>query len=224
MLHFVDLIFLFMLFVVQPIYGSISYKKYLNGIAAGMETQADMIEDIFRKNNAREVRLAKDDAERNQIWMIRKRSIGALGRLSPNYYTQDAVVPRTTLPYVLKRIYEIGEKHDLKIGNVFHAGDGNLHPVVSYDERVEGMTARVMAACDDIMATALEVGGALTGEHGIGYEKRNYMLKTFTEDDLDVMKRLRRVFDPEELCNPDKVFPSGAGCGEVGVRHRQIVL
>jgi glycolate oxidase len=191
----------------------------LDGLAAGMDIQTNMIQDVLGKYNTRDIRLAKDEAERTQLWTIRKKSVGSLGRITPNYYTQDATVPRTALPFMLKRIYEIGDKHDLRIGNVFHAGDGNLHPVVTYDARVDGMVDRVLAACHDIMEAAIDVGGILSGEHGIGSEKNEDLPMVFSDDSIHLMMDIRRVFDPKEQCNPGKGFPSGIGGESAGMRR-----
>ena len=142
------------------------------------------------------------------MWKARKRAFGAVGRLAPNYATHDGVVPRTRLPDILERITAISARHNLQIGNVFHAGDGNIHPIVLYDERDPDQVRRAIAAGRDILTACVELGGSLTGEHGIGVEKINEMPLLFGPDDLRVMSELRHVFDPEERANPNKVIPT----------------
>ncbi|GIX47573.1 MAG: FAD-binding protein [Candidatus Tectimicrobiota bacterium] len=177
----------------------------LDGIAEGMEEDAARVVAICQQHGCRQVRVAKDEAERALLWKGRKQAFGAMGRLSPNYYTHDGVIPRTRLPEALERIQAIGKKYGLRIANVFHAGDGNLHPLVLYDERNPEEVTRVMQAGEEILRTCVELGGALTGEHGIGMEKRDCMPWLFTEDDLEIMHRVRQVFNPHQLCNPGKV-------------------
>ena len=151
--------------------------------------------------------------ERLQLWKCRKQAFGAIGRLSPSYCTQDGVVPRTKLPHILRRIREIGEKYDLRIVNVFHAGDGNLHPILLFDERNPDEVKRVLAASDEILDECLACGGSVTGEHGIGVEKISFMNRMFTEDDLDVMTRLRDALNPDGLLSPGKLLPTAGACG-----------
>jgi glycolate oxidase len=159
------------------------------------------------------VRQANDPTERQKLWKCRKQAFGAVGRLSPSYCTQDGVVPRTKLPHILRRIYAIGEKYGVKIVNVFHAGDGNIHPILLFDERDEEQVKRVLAASGEILDECLACGGSVTGEHGIGVEKIAFMHKMFTPDDLDVMARLRQAFNPTGRLSPQKVLPTSAGCG-----------
>jgi glycolate oxidase len=140
-----------------------------------------------------------------------------MGRISPMYYVQDGVIPRTRLPETLRRIEEISKKYDLQIGNIFHAGDGNLHPLILFDERDAAQFARVVAAGGEIMRHCIEVGGALTGEHGIGMEKNELMPLIFTTDDLALMERVRTAFNPAGLLNPGKVLPMGKACGEIRI-------
>ena len=154
----------------------------------------------------------------------RKQAFGALGRVAPNYYTHDGVIPRTKLPEVLAEIGRISERNRVLIANVFHAGDGNLHPVVLYDEREEGVIDRVRAAGDEILALVLSVGGAPSGEHGIGLEKIGYMNRLYSEEDLDQMRRLRDLFNPAGLCNPGKVIPAPGRCVEPGTGSRKLPL
>jgi glycolate oxidase len=188
----------------------------VDGLRDDLEQQAASVLEACRAASAREVRLAKDDAERAKLWKGRKQAFGALGRLAPNYYTHDGVIPRTRLPEVLEEIGRIAERHRVLIANVFHAGDGNLHPVVLYDEREAGVIDRVRAAGDEILKLVVQVGGALSGEHGIGLEKVSYMGALYTEDDLAEMRRLRDVFNPQGLCNPGKVLPAPGRCVEPG--------
>ncbi|MCZ6872533.1 MAG: FAD-binding protein [bacterium] len=184
----------------------------LDGIADGMETDAERIDAVCRQHGCRTIRLAKDEAERALLWKGRKQAFGSIGRLSPNYYTHDGVVPRTRLPEALRRIQAIGQKYGLRIANVFHAGDGNLHTLVLYDEKNQEELQRVLQAGEDILRTCVDLGGALSGEHGIGLEKKNCMTWLYNDDDLDVMLRVRQVFNPRELCNPGKVIPMRGRC------------
>jgi glycolate oxidase len=186
----------------------------LDGLAAGLERQAERVIDICKKNRARDVRLARTDEERALLWKSRKRAFGAIGRLSPNYLTQDGVVPRSKLPEIMRCIRETSDKYGLRIPNVFHAGDGNIHPLVLYDERDADQVRRALAAGHDILAKCIELGGSVSGEHGIGVEKIDFMEKQFTRDDLDAMRALRRVFDPENRCNPHKMFPGSKRCAD----------
>jgi glycolate oxidase len=186
----------------------------LDGLDAGLDKQAGRVVDICKKNRAREVRLAKDEEERALLWKCRKRAFGAIGRLSPNFLTQDGVVPRSKLPEMMRFIRSTSEKYGLRIPNVFHAGDGNIHPLVLYDERDPDQIRRALAAGHDILEKCIEFGGSVSGEHGIGVEKIDFMEKQFTKDDLDAMRMLRRVFDPENRCNPHKMFPGSKRCGD----------
>jgi len=186
----------------------------LDGLAAGLEKQAGCVIEICKSNRAREVRLANDDDERALLWKCRKRAFGAIGRLSPNYLTQDGVVPRSKLPEIMRFIRATSGKYGLRIPNVFHAGDGNIHPLVLYDERDPDQVKRALAAGHDILEKCIELGGSVTGEHGIGVEKIDFMEKQFAKDDLDAMRALRRVFDPENRCNPHKMFPGSKRCAD----------
>ena len=158
------------------------------------------------------------------LWKARKRAFGAVGRLAPNYATQDGVVPRTRLPDILRAIIEISHRHQLRIGNVFHAGDGNIHPIVLYDERDADETHRAVEAGRDILKACVEMGGSLTGEHGIGVEKMAEMPLIFSPEDLAVMSELRRVFDPDQRANPNKIIPVPGACVEVAAPRRQVAL
>ena len=175
---------------------------------------------ICKKNRAREVRMAKTDQERLELWKCRKRAFGAIGRLSPNFLTQDGVVPRSKLPEMMRFIRACSEKHGLRIPNVFHAGDGNIHPLILYDERDPDQVRRALEAGHDILKKCIEMGGSATGEHGIGVEKIDFMAKQFTKADLDAMRTLRRVFDPEGRCNPHKMFPGSKRCGDFAPRKQ----
>jgi len=186
----------------------------LDGLAAGLDKQADRVIELCRKNKAREVRLAKTEQERADLWKCRKRAFGAIGRLSPNFITQDGVVPRSKLPEMMRFIQRCSEKYSLRIPNVFHAGDGNLHPLILYDERDPDQIRRALAASDDILTRCIELGGSVSGEHGIGVEKIDFMAKQFSVVDLDAMRMLRRVFDPESRCNPHKMFPGSKRCAD----------
>ena len=190
----------------------------LEGLTEGVEAQAAEITEVCRSHRAREVRVARDDRERDLLWKGRKNAFGALGRLSPTYYVQDGVIPRTRLPETLRCIEEISRKYDLQIGNIFHAGDGNLHPLILFDERDRAQFERVKAAGNEIMKHCVAVGGALTGEHGVGMEKNELMPLMFTPDDLDLMRRLRAVFNPSGRLNPGKILPLGKACGEIRVQ------
>jgi glycolate oxidase len=188
----------------------------LDGLAVGMETQAERIVAACRECGARDVRTAKDEAERQLLWKGRKSAFGAYGRVSPAYMVMDGVIPRTKLPYVLRRVNEIVDAHGLRVGNVFHAGDGNLHPNILYDPRRPGEEARVVAAGAEIMKVCADVGGSISGEHGIGLEKADFMPFIFSAADLALMQRLKNAFNPRGLCNPGKVFPTRKSCGEAG--------
>jgi glycolate oxidase len=185
----------------------------VDGLEAGLDAQRDRVAEICRAEGAREVRFAKDAKERMQLWKARKQAFGAIGRLSPSFCTQDGVVPRTKLPHILARIREIGLKHDIRIVNVFHAGDGNLHPILLFDERRPEEVKRVLAASDEILTECIDCGGSVTGEHGIGLEKINFMTRLFSEDDVEVMKRLRHALNPQGLLTPGKMLPTAGACG-----------
>ncbi|MFN7965516.1 MAG: FAD-linked oxidase C-terminal domain-containing protein [Acidobacteriota bacterium] len=170
---------------------------------------------ICRGCGAREVREALDASQRAALWKGRKQALGALGKLAPAYYTHDGVVPRSKLPQALEAIAEIGDRHRLRVANVCHAGDGNLHPLLLFDPGDADEVARVKAAGVEILAVCVRLGGALTGEHGIGLEKQQLMPVAFAPHDLDQFERVRNVFDPSKLCNPGKLLPRGAHCGEL---------
>jgi glycolate oxidase len=181
----------------------------LDGPAAEVGVQAEAVARICHDRGALTMRVARDDAERALLWKGRKEAAGAVGRITHNYVLQDAVVPRSKLPTVMAQIQAIAARHDLVVANVFHAGDGNLHPMICYDERVPGEFARALEANEEILQACIELGGTVTGEHGVGLDKAEKLALLFTPDDLEVMHAVRRVFDPRGLMNPQKVFPSG---------------
>lgn len=187
----------------------------VDGLEAGLQEEADRIEAIARRNRAREVRKARTDAERAALWKARKQAFGTIGRLGyPSYCTQDGVVPRTKLPQIMRHILATAKKYDLGICNVFHAGDGNIHPILMFDERDPDQVRRVLAASHDILAECVRLGGSVTGEHGIGVEKIDFMPLMFTPDDLAFMIRLRTAFNPDNRCSPGKMLPVAGGCAE----------
>jgi glycolate oxidase len=196
----------------------------VDGLVDDLDEEARLVLEACRSAGVREVRLARDDAERAKLWKGRKQAFGAVGRIAPNYYTHDGVIPRTKLPEVLDEIARIAARHQVLIANVFHAGDGNLHPVVLYDEREPGVIERVRAAGDAILRLVVSVGGGLSGEHGIGLEKIHYMPALYSEDDLDEMRRLRAVFNPAGLANPGKVIPAPGRCVEPGTQRRKLPI
>ena len=196
----------------------------VDGISAAMDEQGRRLSELVLGAGARTVRLARDENERAALWKARKRAFGAIGRLAPNYATQDGVVPRTRLPDILREISAVSRRYQLRIGNVFHAGDGNIHPIVLYDERDSSEVRRAIEAGRDILKACVEMGGSLTGEHGIGVEKMAEMPLIFSPDDLMVMAELRRVFDPDERSNPNKVIPTPGACVEVATPRRQAPL
>ena len=196
----------------------------VDGLEAGLESEAERIIAIARKNKAREVRRATSDADRLLLWKSRKQAFGAVGRLAPSYCTQDGVVPRTRLPHILREITRIGEKYQLRICNVFHAGDGNIHPILLFDERDADQVKRVLAASHEILEECIRVGGSVTGEHGIGVEKIDFMSKLFTPEDLGMMLRLRAAFNPEGRCSPRKMLPTAGACIEPSKAGRRAAL
>ncbi|MFQ5837362.1 MAG: FAD-binding oxidoreductase [Thermoplasmata archaeon] len=179
----------------------------VDGLREAVERRATDVADVCRSSGAREVRMAETEEERTLLWQGRKRAFGAFGRVSRSYYTLDGVIPRSKLPDVLPRVYAIGQRYGLTIANVFHAGDGNLHPIILFDERDQDQVRRTLAASKDILQCCVEAGGTISGEHGIGLEKMDMMGLVYSKEDLEAMKRVKRVFDPEGLCNPGKVFP-----------------
>jgi FAD/FMN-containing dehydrogenase len=185
------------------------------GLPHGVDADVDRISEIARAHRARSIRVAQDEAERALLWKGRKSAFGAIARIKPNYYLHDTVVPRSKLPEVLTEVYAIAARHDLQVLNVFHAGDGNLHPLLVYDAREPGVIERVHDAGAEIVRVSVAAGGVLSGEHGIGLEKRDYMTLMFSEADLAAQDALRAAFDPDRLANPGKVLPSPASCGDI---------
>jgi glycolate oxidase len=185
----------------------------VDGLEAGLDAQREQIIELCMRSRAREVRQARDAQERQLLWKCRKQAFGAVGRLSPSYCTQDGVVPRTKLPHILRRITEIGAKHGVRIVNVFHAGDGNIHPILLFDERDAGQVRRVLEASGEILDECIACGGSVTGEHGIGVEKISFMRKLFNDDDLAAMARMREAFNPENRLSPAKMLPTAGACG-----------
>lgn len=186
----------------------------LDGLRAGLEAQAKRVAEICTRHHARSVHEARDENERKKLWAGRKGAFGALGRVSPDLFVQDAVVPRTKLPAVLAGIYAIGANHRLKMSTVFHAGDGNLHPNINYDGRDEDEVARVLVAGREIMQLCVDAGGSITGEHGVGADKIHYMPMIFDQASLDKMLAVKEVFNPLGLCNPGKAVPAQRMCKE----------
>ncbi len=193
----------------------------LDGPAVEVAELFARVETICRQHGTTDLLIARSDEERARIWKGRKAAFAAMGRVSPNYYVQDGVIPRTTLPAVLRRIRDLEARSGLRIGNVFHAGDGNLHPLVCYDEGVPGQGALAEQVAAEILTYCIEAGGSITGEHGVGADKAHQMPKMFSAADLETMQRVRRAFDPAGLCNPGKIFPTPRLCGEVPGPYRQ---
>jgi glycolate oxidase len=185
------------------------------GLPHELEAQVGRIIDVAQQHGVQTVRVAQDEAERALLWKGRKSAFGAIANIEPDYYLHDTVVPRSKLPEVLMQIYEIASRHEIQVLNVFHAGDGNLHPLLVFDARVPGTLERVHAAGKEIVEASVAAGGALSGEHGIGLEKRDYMGLMFSEVDLAAQNALRCAFDPEMRANPGKVLPNPATCAEI---------
>ncbi|MDZ5444930.1 FAD-linked oxidase C-terminal domain-containing protein [Micromonospora sp. 4G57] len=194
----------------------------LDGPEPEVAAQFDQVERLCRDNRAFEIRIAADDVERALFWKGRKSAFAAVGRISPDYIVQDGVIPRTALPEVLRRIGELSAERGIRVANVFHAGDGNLHPLVLFDAAVEGQTERAEEVSGAILDLCVRHGGSITGEHGVGMDKAKYMPRMFTADDLDTMQLLRCAFDPAGLANPGKVFPTPRLCGEVPGRRKGV--
>ena len=192
----------------------------LDGSARVVARQRGEVERILRECGAIEIRAAAGAEERELLWLGRKRAFGAMGRISTDLYVQDGVVPRSALPEAIAEVERIGRRHRLRIANVFHAGDGNLHPCISYDGRDAEEKARVMAASHDLLSLCVRLGGTLSGEHGVGIEKRDALDLLFSEDDLDAMRRVRDAWNRRGLLNPGKILPRGAGCGEKSPRGK----
>ena len=187
----------------------------LEGLKEGVEEQMIAVQEVCLQNRAREVRVAKDDNERALLWKGRKNAFGAVGRVSPTYYVQDGVVPRTRIADTLKHIYAVSEKYGLEISNIFHAGDGNMHPIILFDPRKPGDLEKTKKAGEEILTYCINAGGAITGEHGVGMEKNELMPLLFSADSLEMMEKLIRVFNPDRRLNPGKLLPTGKGCMEI---------
>jgi glycolate oxidase len=186
----------------------------LDGAAAEVQAQFEQVSRLCDDNGAFEIRIAADDTERALFWKGRKSAFAAVGRISPDYIVQDGVIPRTALPEVLRRIGALAQDHGVRVANVFHAGDGNLHPLVLFDDAVPGEADRAEEVSGAIIDLCIEYGGSITGEHGVGMDKAKYMPRMFTDDDLDTMQLIRCAFDPDGLANPGKIFPTPRLCGE----------
>ncbi|MSU78587.1 MAG: FAD-binding protein [Gemmataceae bacterium] len=196
----------------------------VDGLDAGLDQDAERIVEIAKRNNAREVRRANTEAERLLLWKSRKQAFGAVGRLAPSYCTQDGVVPRTKLPEILRFIRAVGTKYNIRIANVFHAGDGNIHPILLFDERDADQVKRVLGASHEILDECIRLGGSVTGEHGIGVEKIDFMPKLFSPEDLAMMVRLRSAFNPENRCSPQKMLPTAGACIEQSKAGRHAAM
>ncbi|HEV2527713.1 MAG TPA: FAD-linked oxidase C-terminal domain-containing protein [Thermomicrobiales bacterium] len=194
----------------------------LDGLTEEVEADAALIDGICRGCGSYDIRAATSVYEREQLWKGRKMALAAMGRLAPNYYLHDTVVPRSRLPQTLAEVRRITDSAGLRCAQVFHAGDGNLHPLMLFDRSEKGAVDRVLHASHEIIHACVEAGGSLSGEHGIGTEKRNYMPFVYTGEDLAAMAGVKMAFDPREMFNPEKVFPSGFRCGEVRALHNQL--
>jgi FAD/FMN-containing dehydrogenase len=190
----------------------------LDGLADGMEETTDQIVAICRANGVRDVQVARDESERAALWRGRKGAFGAISRLAPNYLVADGTVPRTELPEALRRVAEIGCRYGLQVASVFHAGDGNLHPLLLFDSRIEEDKSKVMAAGMEVLQVCADLGGTVSGEHGIGIEKLDAMRLVFSDNDLRAQGFVKEAFDPRGLCNPGKVLPD-RGIGQAGAAH-----
>jgi glycolate oxidase len=193
----------------------------LDGSEAECEARFDQVMEICERAGADSIRVAKEEVERELIWKARKAAFAAMGRIAPNYYVQDSVIPRTRLPEVLRQIDELAREYELQVANVFHAGDGNLHPLVCYDGRKDGEPERAEELAGLIVKVCVDAGGSITGEHGVGVDKKAYMPQMFGEPDLATFQRLRCAFDPDGLANPGKVMPTPRLCGEVPGPYRR---
>ena len=192
----------------------------LDGPESECDARLDEVLALCSKQGTIDIRTAETDAQRDLLWKARKAAFAAMGRIAPAYYVQDGVIPRTRLPEVLRRIDELASEYDLQVANVFHAGDGNLHPLVCYDAAREGEPQRAEELSGLIVKTCVEAGGSITGEHGVGVDKKAYMPSMFSEPDLEAFQRLRCAFDPHGLANPGKVMPTPRLCGEVPGPYR----
>ena len=193
----------------------------LDGSEAECEHRFEEVRKVCERNEASSIRIAQSEEERALIWKARKAAFAAMGRVSTHYYVQDGVIPRTRLPVVLGRIEKLSKEYGMRVANVFHAGDGNLHPLVCYDGHVDGEAERAEELSGQILAACVDAGGSITGEHGVGYDKKGYMPRIFDEPDFEAFQRLRCAFDPAGMANPGKVMPTPRLCGEVPGPYRQ---
>jgi glycolate oxidase len=187
----------------------------LEGLTEAVDEQVEQLREACALCRAREFRLARSEEERELLWKGRKNAFGAVGRVSPTYYVQDGVVPRTKIEPTLRFIGDVSRKHGLTISNIFHAGDGNLHPIILFDPRKPGDLEKAIASGEEILTYCIEAGGSITGEHGVGMEKNELMPKLFSPESLEMIGRLKRLFDPECRLNPGKLLPTGKGCLEI---------
>lgn len=194
----------------------------LDGPRAEVESHMPIVRDVLEKNNAEEIKIAKDQAEREMFWKGRKSAFAAMGRVSPQYYVQDGVIPRSRLSEVLGQIDRLSKETGLKVANVFHAGDGNLHPLILYNSSNPGEAEKAEQLAASILAACVEAGGSITGEHGVGYDKKDYIPVMFNEDDIETMNFIRCAFDNKGICNPGKVFPTPRTCVEPGMKPHNI--
>ncbi len=197
----------------------------LDGPGAEVEAHLPIVEQVLAQNNAKEIKIAKDSRERELFWKGRKSAFPAMGRISPDYYVQDGVIPRSKLAWVLGKIGELSSEYGLRVANVFHAGDGNLHPLILYDSNVEGDHEKAEKLAGEILEVCVKSGGSITGEHGVGVDKKRFLSLMFKEEDIDTMNLIRCSFDPKGLCNPGKVFPTPRTCVEPDLKpqdHKRI--
>ena len=193
----------------------------IDGPTAEVEAQTPIVIEVLKDNNAKIIKIAKDLEERDLFWKGRKSAFAAMGRMSPEYYVQDGVIPRSKLATVLAEIEQLSKKYGIRVANVFHAGDGNLHPLILYDTKIEGQLEKAELIAGDILEICVSAGGSITGEHGVGFDKKRFLDMMFTEDDLDTMNKIRCTFDSKNLCNPGKVFPTPRTCVEPGMKKFQ---
>jgi glycolate oxidase len=193
----------------------------IDGLSVEVEANSAQVAQICRQNGAREIRVATDPQERLTLWKGRKAAFAAMGKISPDYYVQDGVIPRTQLQYVLREIEALSQKHGYRVANVFHAGDGNLHPLILFDNAIPGQLEQVEELGGEILRLCVAVGGSISGEHGVGAEKRCYMPEMFSDSDLETMLWVRQVFNPKGLANPEKIFPTPRTCGEAARAQAQ---
>lgn len=194
----------------------------LDGPEAEVNLQLPLVEDVLKKNNALDIKIAKNEKERELFWKGRKSAFAAMGRISPEYYVQDGVIPRSKLADVLTKISDLGSKFGLTVANVFHAGDGNLHPLILYNSKNEGELQKAEELAGEILRVCVEAGGSITGEHGVGFDKKRFLPMMFNEQDIETMNFIRCTFDREGLCNPGKVFPTPRTCVEPGMKKFEV--